>query len=414
LSRRRRTSEATIPPPSRLLRHPPFALLSSSRVLATVGFQMLGVAVGWQLYDLTGRALDLGLVGLAQFVPMILLTLVVGQVADRYDRRLVVILCEIAKAAVAAALALGAIGGWQTRTTIFALVALLGAAQAFENPAMSALVPEVVDRSLIAPAMAWVISAGQTAQIVGPALGGLLYAFGPGAAYFTAGGLFILAGALAVAIRVARRVRPREPLTLETVFSGAAFIYGQRVLLGSMSLDLFAVLLGGATALLPVFAKDILKVGPVGLGVLRSAPAIGALATSVFLARYPLEHRLGSTLFRSVIVFGAATVVFALSTDFVLSLVALTILGAADVVSMVIRMSLAQIRTPDAMRGRVSAVHSLFTGTSNQLGAFESGVLAALIGTVLSVLLGGLGTIAVAAIWMRLFPELRRLGRFEE
>ena len=375
---------------------------------------MLGVAVGWQLYDLTGRALDLGLVGLAQFVPMILLTLVVGQVADRYDRRLVVIVCEIAKAAVAAALALGAIGGWQTRTTIFALVALLGAAQAFENPAMSALVPEVVPRSLIAPAMAWVISAGQTAQIVGPALGGLLYAFGPGAAYFTAGGLFILAGALAVAIRVERRVRPREPLTLETVFSGAAFIYGQRVLLGSMSLDLFAVLLGGATALLPVFAKDILKVGPVGLGVLRSAPAIGALATSVFLARYPLEHRLGSTLFRSVIVFGAATVVFALSTDFALSLVALTILGAADVVSMVIRMSLAQIRTPDAMRGRVSAVHSLFTGTSNQLGAFESGVLAALLGTVPSVLLGGLGTIAVAAIWMRLFPELRRLGRFEE
>ena len=375
---------------------------------------MLGVAVGWQLYALTGRALDLGLVGLAQFAPMIFLTLVVGQVADRYDRRLVVMVCEVAKAAVAAALALGAIGGWQTRTTIFALVALLGAAQAFENPAMSALVPEVVARSLIAPAMAWVISAGQTAQIVGPALGGLLYAVGPGAAYFTAGGLFVLAGALAAAIRVERRARPREPLTLETVFSGAAFIYGQRVLLGSMSLDLFAVLLGGATALLPVFAKDILQVGPVGLGVLRSAPALGALATSVFLARYPLEHRLGPTLFRSVIVFGAATVVFALSTDFVLSLVALTVLGAADVVSMVIRMSLAQIRTPDAMRGRVSAVHSLFTGTSNQLGAFESGVLAALIGTVPSVLLGGLGTIAVAAIWMGLFPELRRLGRFEE
>jgi len=375
---------------------------------------MLGVAVGWQLYELTGRALDLGLVGLAQFVPMILLTLVVGQVADRYDRRLVVVVSEVAKAAVAAALALGAIGGWQTRTTIFALVALLGAAQAFENPAMSALVPEVVERSLIAPAMAWVISAGQTAQIVGPALGGLLYAFGPGTAYFTAGGLFILAGALAAAIRVERRARPREPLTLETVFSGVAFIYGQRVLLGSMSLDLFAVLLGGATALLPVFARDILQVGPVGLGVLRSAPAIGALATSVFLARYPMEHRLGPTLFRSVIVFGAATVVFALSTNFVLSLVALTILGAADVVSMVIRMSLAQIRTPDAMRGRVSAVHSLFTGTSNQLGAFESGVLAALIGTVPSVLLGGLGTLAVAAIWMGLFPELRRLGRFEE
>jgi MFS family permease len=375
---------------------------------------MLGVAVGWQLYELTGSALDLGLVGLAQFVPMILLTLVVGQVADRCDRRLVVIVCEVAKAAVAAALALGALGGWQSRTSIFALVALLGAAQAFENPAMSALVPEVVARPLIAPAMAWVISAGQTAQIVGPALGGLLYVFGPGAAYFTAGALFILAGALAAAIRVERAVRPREPLTLETVFSGVAFICSRRVLLGSMSLDLFAVLLGGATALLPVFAKDILGVGSVGLGVLRSAPAVGALATSVLLARHPLEHRLGPTLFRSVIVFGAATVVFGVSTNFVLSLLALTVLGSADVVSMVIRMSLAQIRTPDAMRGRVSAVHSLFTGTSNQLGAFESGVAAALLGAVPAVLLGGVGTIAVAGLWIFLFPELRGLRRFEE
>ncbi len=375
---------------------------------------MLGVAVGWELYELTGRALDLGLVGLAQFLPMILLTLVVGQVADRCDRRLIVAVCEIVKAATAAALALGAVGGWQSRTSIFMLVALLGAAQAFENPAMSALVPEVVARPLIAPAMAWVISAGQTAQIVGPALGGVLYVFGPGAAYFTAGALFILAGAFVGAIRVERVARPRKPLTLEAVFSGVAFIFGRRVLLGSMSLDLFAVLLGGATALLPVFAKDILGVGPVGLGVLRSAPAVGALATSVFLARYPLERRLGPTLFRSVIVFGAATVVFGVSTSFTLSLIALTVLGSADVVSMVIRMSLAQIRTPDAMRGRVSAVHSLFTGTSNQLGAFESGVAAALLGTVPAVLLGGIGTIAVAALWMLFFPELHRLGRFEE
>jgi MFS family permease len=383
-------------------------------VLANVGFQMLGVAVGWQLYELTGRALDLGLVGLVQFVPMVLLTLVVGQVADRCDRRLIVVGCEIVKAAAAAALALGALGGWHTRGSIFALVALLGAAQAFENPAMTALVPEVVARPLIAPAMAWVISAGQTAQIVGPALGGALYALGPGPAYFTAGAMFGLAGALAAAIRVARVVRPREPITLATVFSGVAFIRSRRVLLGSMSLDLFAVLLGGATALLPVFAKDILGVGPVGLGLLRSAPAVGALATSVFLVRYPLERGLGPTLFRSVIVFGLATVGFGLSTSFALSLVALTILGAADVVSMVIRVSLAQIRTPDAMRGRVSAVHSLFTGTSNQLGAFESGVAAALLGVVPAVLLGGIGTIAVAGLWMLLFPELRRLRRFEE
>ncbi len=375
---------------------------------------MLGVAVGWQLYELTGSALDLGLVGLVQFVPMVLLTLVVGQVADRCDRRLIVVGCEVVKAAAAAALALGAIGGWQSRASIFALVALLGAAQAFESPAMTALVPEVVARPLIAPAMAWVISSGQTAQIVGPALGGFLYALGPGPAYVTAGSMFVLAGGLAAAIRIARVPRPREPITVETVFSGVAFILSRRVLLGSMSLDLFAVLLGGATALLPVFARDILAVGPGGLGLLRSAPAVGALATSVLLARHPLDRRLGPTLFRSVFVFGIATVVFGLSSSFVLSLAALTVLGAADVVSMVIRISLAQIRTPDAMRGRVSAVHSLFTGTSNQLGAFESGVMAALVGTVPSVLIGGLGTIAVAGLWMALFPELRRLGRFEE
>jgi MFS family permease len=375
---------------------------------------MLGVAVGWQLYDLTGSALDLGLVGLVQFVPMVLLTLVVGQVADRCDRRLVVVVCEVMKAAAAAALALGSIGGWQSRTSIFALVGVLGAAQAFENPAMTALVPDVVSRSLITRAMAWVISAGQTAQIVGPALGGFLYAFGPGAAYFTAGAMFILAGASAAAIRVERTVRAREPITLETVFSGVAFIRSRRVLLGTMSLDLFAVLLGGATALLPVYARDILHTGPVGLGLLRSAPAVGALAISVLLAHYPLERRIGPTLFRSVIVFGVATVVFGLSTNFALSIVALTVLGAADVVSMVIRVSLAQIRTPDAMRGRVSAVHSLFTGTSNQLGAFESGLAAALLGAVPAVLLGGLGTIAVAGLWMVVFPELRRLGRFEE
>jgi MFS family permease len=379
-----------------------------------MGFQMVGVAVGWQLYALTGSALDLGLVGLVQFAPMILLTLVVGQVADRCDRRLVVTVCEGVKATAAATLAIGTIWGWQSKASLLAVVAILGAAQAFENPAMTALVPDVVTRPLIAPAMAWVISAGQTAQIAGPALGGFLYALGPGAAYFTSAALFVLSGALATVIRAERTARPREPITIATVFSGVAFIQSRRVLLGTMSLDLFAVLLGGATALLPVYARDILHTGPGGLGLLRSAPAVGALATSVFLARHPLERRIGSTLFRSVIVFGAATAVFGLSTNFALSLVALSVLGAADVVSMVIRSSLAQIRTPDAMRGRVSAVSSLFTGTSNQLGAFESGLAAALIGAVPAVLLGGVGTIAVAALWMALFPELRRLRTFEE
>jgi MFS family permease len=397
-----------------LLRHPPFAFLWSSRALANVGFHMLGVAVGWQLYALTGSALDLGLVGLVQFVPMILLTLIVGQVADRYDRRLIATVCQIVKAAAAATLALGALGGWQSKASILAVMSLVGTARAFENPAMTALVPEVVPRRLIARGMAWVVSANQTAQIVGPALGGFLYALGPAAAYSTTCALFCLAGVFAMVIRSRRTAREREPITLETVFSGIAFIRSRPLLLAMMSLDLFAVLLGGATALLPIYARDILGTGPGGLGLLRSAPAVGALLTSVFLAHHALERRLGRVLFRAVVVFGVATVVFGVSTHFVLSLVALCILGAADVVSAIIRVSLVQIRTPDAMRGRVSAVHSLFTGTSNQLGAFESGLTAALFGTVPSVLIGGIGTIAVAALWMVLFPQLRRLHAFEE
>jgi MFS family permease len=304
--------------------------------------------------------------------------------------------------------------GRQSSATILAIVALMGAARAFESPATTALVSDVVPRPLIARAMAWLVSANQTAQIVGPALGGFLSARSPEAAYIAAAALFVVAGTCAAVIRSRRATRATEPLTLESVFSGVAFIWSRRVLLGTMSLDLFAVLLGGATALLPVYARDILDAGPRGLGFLRSAPAVGALATSIFLARYPLRRRIGPALFRTVIVFGAATIVFGLSTSFALSLVALAVLGASDVVSVVIRASLVQIRTPDTMRGRVSAVHSLFTGTSNQLGAFESGLAAALLGAVPAVLLGGLGTVAVAGLWMFIFPELRRLGRFEE
>jgi MFS family permease len=402
------------PPGPALLRHPSFALLWSSRVLANVGFQMLGVAVGWQLYALTGSALDLGLVGLAQFAPMVVLTLVVGQVADRCDRRLVIVACQIVKTGATAALALGTAGGWLGKLGILGLIVVIGAARAFENPTTSAMVPEVVPRPLLARGMAWLVSANQTAQIVGPALGGLLFALGAEAAFWASAGLFAASGALTAAIRRQPAPRAREPLTLAAVFSGVAFLLGRRVLLGVMSLDLFAVLLGGATALLPVFARDVLGTGPVGLGLLRSAPAVGALVTSVVLARHPIEHGVGRALFRAVIVFGAATVVFGVSTSFPLSLLALAVLGAADVVSVVIRFSLVQLRTPDEMRGRVSAVHSLFTGTSNELGAFESGVVAALLGAVPAVLIGGAGTIAVALLWMALFPEIRRLRGFEE
>ena len=398
-----------------LLAHPAFAFLWCSRVLSNVAFNILGVAVGWQLYELTGSALDLGLVGLAQFAPIALLTLAVGQAADRYDRRLITAICQIVEAAVAAALVAGAVYGWLSSASIFAIVALVGAARAFEGPTATALVSDVVPRPLIARAMAWLVSATQTARIVGPALGGFLYVIGPGTTYLTAGVLFVFAGISAAIIRTRRAARLSEPVVLESVLSGLVFIRGQRVLLGTMSLDMFAVLLGGgATALLPIYARDILGTGPGGLGLLRSSPAVGALVTSIFLAYRPLQWRIGRTLFRAVIVFGVATVTFGISSNFAVSFVALGVLGAADVVSVVIRSSLVQIRTPVTMLGRVSAVHSLFTGTSNQLGAFEAGLIAALVGAVPAVLLGGLGTIGIAALWMLFFPELRRIRDFED
>jgi transmembrane secretion effector len=309
----------------------------------------------------------------------------------------------------------GTVYGWLSSASIFAIVALVGAARAFEGPTATALVSDVVPRPLIARAMAWLVSATQTARIVGPALGGFLYVVGPGTTYLTAGVLFVFAGVCAAIIRTRRAVRLSEPVVLESVLSGLVFIRGQRVLLGTMSLDMFAVLLGGgATALLPIYARDILRTGPGGLGLLRSAPAVGALVTSIFLAYRPLQWRIGRTLFRAVIIFGVATVAFGISSNFAVSFIALGVLGAADVVSVVIRSSLVQIRTPVMMLGRVSAVHSLFTGTSNQLGAFEAGLIAALIGAVPAVLLGGLGTIGIAALWMLLFPELRRIRDFDE
>ena len=397
-----------------LFAHPAFALLWCSRVLSNVAFNMLGVAVGWQLYDLTGSALDLGLVGLAQFAPIVLLTLIVGQVADRYDRRLVASICQFAQAAAAAALVAGTVSGRLASAGIFATVALVGGARAFEGPTSTALISDVVPRPSISRAMAWLMSATQTARIVGPALGGFLYVVGPGTTYATAAALFLAAGACAAVIRARRASRTTEPVVLESVLSGLVFIRNQRVLLGVMSLDMFAVLLGGgATALLPIYARDILSTGPAGLGFLRSAPAVGALATSILLAYRPLQWRIGRTLFRAVIVFGAATVAFSVSQSFAVSFAALAVLGAADVVSVVIRASLVQMRTPGQMLGRVSAVHSLFTGTSNQLGAFEAGVVAAFVGAVPAVLLGGLGTVAIAVLWMRLFPELRRVRDFE-
>ncbi len=405
------SASLTVPLPA-LMAHRPFALFWWARVSATAASQMQAVAIGWQIYELTGSAFDLGLVGLMQFVPVVVLALVVGHVADRYQRRLVVRCCQIVQASAAVALAVGALSGGPAVTTIFAIILVIGAARAFELPAMHAMVPGLVPPALFSRAVAGSVSANQTAIIVGPAIGGLLYLAGPATVYALCGVVFVAAAILVTLIRVELPPRRHEKPSLASLLAGIRYIRSRQALLGVISLDLFAVLLGGATALLPIYARDILVTGPWGLGLLRSAPALGALAMSVVLARHPLQHHVGRIMFAAVIAFGLATGVFALSTTFPLSLAALAVLGAADSISVVIRFSLVQIETPDAMRGRVGAVNSLFVGTSNTLGEFESGVTAAWFGVVPAVLIGGIGTVLVALLWMRLFPQLARVDGF--
>lgn len=371
------------------------------------------MAVGWQVYALTGSAFNLGMVGLAQFLPMVVLTFAAGQAADRFDRRKIVRTCQAIMGLVLAVLALGTFTGWLHIAGIFAVVGIIGASRSFEHPTMAALLPVLVESSLLPRAAAASASATQTAFIIGPVLGGLLYTAGPTVAYAVSASLFFSAGLFTTLIRCEHMVSHPVDKGLDVLFSGIRFIWRRPAVLGAISLDLFAVLLGGATALLPIYARDILHTGPWGLGILRAAPAAGALGMSFFLARHPIESRIGRRMFAGVIVFGVATIVFGLSRFLILSLAALVMLGAADVVSVVIRMPLVQIATPDEMRGRVSAVNSLFVGTSNQLGEFESGVTAALFGAVPAVLIGGLGTIAVALTWMYLFPQLRDADRFE-
>jgi MFS family permease len=288
---------------------------------------------------------------------------------------------------------------------------VIGATHAFESPTLQALVPGLVPARLLPRAVAWAASATQTAVIIGPALGGFIYVLGPSAVYTTSSVLFIGASLLVSLIRIESVLPRREPATLSSLLAGIAFIKSRPAILGAISLDLFAVLLGGATALLPIYAHDILATGPLGLGLLRSAPAVGALSTAIFLARRPLSRRVGRSMFIAVAVFGLATIVFALSRSFVLSLATLVVLGASDMISVVVRSSFVQLETPDHMRGRVSAVNSVFIGTSNQLGEFESGVTAAWLGPVPAVLLGGVGTVVVVLLWIRLFPTLFGLDK---
>ncbi|WP_158936423.1 MFS transporter [Burkholderia sp. S171] len=395
------------------MRHRPFALFWSARVMSSVAFQMMSVAIGWQIYSITHSAFALGLVGLSQFLPMFMLTLVVGHVADRYDRRTIAFICQAIQGVAALTLCVATWRGVPSQGLIYLIAAIAGSARAFESPSMAALLPNLIPRAQLQYATAWSTSANQTAQILGPAMGGLLYGLGALTVYGAVAVAFIGASVVLSSIKIEQVVRMRTPLTFESLFSGIAFIRRKPVILGALSLDLFAVLLGGATALLPVFARDILHAGPWALGVLRAAPAVGALAGSIYLAHFPLRRRAGTALFGGVIAFGIATIVFGLSRNLYVSLIALAALGASDVISVVVRLSLVQLQTPDDMRGRVGAINSLFIGTSNQLGEFESGMTAGLFGAVPAVLIGGVGTIAVALLWMRLFPGLRATRSLE-
>jgi MFS family permease len=333
----------------------------------------------------------------------------IGHIADRYDRRVVVGTCQIVKALAAAAFAIGTIGGFLTRDVMLAILFVSGTARAFETPTMHTLVPGIVPPEILPRAIAASATASQTAIICGPALGGLLYVFGASTVYLTCTAVFVLASILVTQIQMRRTPPDKKPVTLDAVFAGFRYIRHNKVVLGAISLDLFAMLLGGVTALLPIYAKDVLMTGPWGLGLLRSAPALGALAVSVWLAHHQLERRVGHVLFTAIAAFGAAAIAFAFSTSIVLSMAALAIYGAADAVSVVIRHSLVQTRTPGDMLGRVMAVNFMFTGTSGTLGEFRAGTVAALFGAFTSVLVGGVGAILVGLLWMKLFPELRRI-----
>ncbi|NQD55718.1 MFS transporter [Pseudomonas sp. CM25] len=394
------------PAPQLLRHHRPFLAFWLARVFTASGFQMLTVAIGWHLYQLTGSVLDLGLVGLVEFAPRVLFMLHTGHVADRYDRRKIAALCQSLQGLIALALAVGSATDNVSRELIFALAFLLGATRSFEMPATQALLPNVVPPGLFPRAVAASASATQSATIVAPAVGGFLYAFGSIWVYGPTVALYAIACVLTLSLQARGQVMQRGRASIESLLAGIRFIRSRPDILGAISLDLFAVLLGGATALLPVFAKDILLTGPLGLGLLRSAPAVGALLMSVWLARFPFERNVGRTMFTAVGIFGVATIAFGLSTSFWFSLAVLVVLGAADMISMVIRSSFVQLETPDEMRGRVSAVNGLFIGASNQLGEFESGVTAHWFGTVPAVVMGGVGTLVVTGVWIKLFPTL--------
>ncbi len=389
-----------------LLGQQAFMRLWLARLFGVSAGQMMMVAVGWQMYELTGSAWDLGLVGLLQFAPALVFTLPAGHLIDRHHRGRIVALCMAVQVLSALLLCVASAEGFASRALLLLVSVMLGSVRAFQMPAQQALTPLLVPKALLPRALAFSSAGLQGAIIAGPALGGLIYGFGALFTYGTCAVLFALSCGLCLTLRYIHTPPPAEPATLKTLLAGVHFVWHHKVVLGAISLDLFAVLFGGATALLPMFAKDILHVGPWGLGLLRSAPAVGALGMSAALSRWPVRRRTGSVLLAAVAVYGVASLVFGLSVLLWVSMLALAVTGAADMVSVVIRSTLVQLETPDHMRGRVSAVNSVFIGASNQLGEFESGATAALLGPVGSVVLGGVGTLLVAGLWLKWFPAL--------
>jgi MFS family permease len=396
-----------------LLGNRDFTLFLAARFLATLAVQMQTVAVGWQVYEVTRDPLDLGLIGLSQFLPFVLLILPAGHLADSRDRRRIISLCFSLECVCALLLLLLASRGLRSATPVFAVMVLFGIARAFAMPTGQALLPNLVSREQFGTAVALNSSTWQVATIAGPALGGIVYLSGAPVVYATVAALLAIAVLLTLMVR---RGGERAPSTeapgLHTLLSGLRFVWSRRPVLGAISLDLFAVLFGGATALLPVYAADVLHVGPSGLGLLRTAPGVGAALCGLVIGIWPMTRHVGRWMFGGVFAFGIATITFGLSGNFWLSVGALTVMGAGDMVSVYIRHLLVQLETPDAIRGRVSAVNAVFIGASNELGEFESGLTAALFGTVPAVIVGGCATLVVAGAWSRLFPELAGMDRF--
>lgn len=394
-------------------RHRAFLKYWTARLMLSFSTQIVSVAVGWQIYDLTRDPFDLGLVGIIQFAPALMLVLVTGAVADRFGRRLIMGICAIIETICALALLLLTIRGVTGVGTIFLVLAMFGVARAFMQPASSSLVANLVPPEDFASAVAWNSTAWQIATIVGPVAGGLLYGIGAPVPYAASVVLMTAASVLTFTIPKPAQRKETEPTSIQTLLAGFRYIWSEKIVLGAISLDMFAVLLGGATALLPVYARDILDLGPWGLGLLRSAPGIGALVVAVWLAQHPIRDHAGIVMFVFVGMFGLFTVVFGASLVPWLSITALALLGAADMVSVYIRHTLIQLWTPDHLRGRVSAVNSVFIGASNEVGEFRAGTMAALFGTIPAVVVGGIGTMAVAGTFAFLFPQLRRVRRLD-